>query len=499
VNLADILLQGARTYPDRESIRFEGRGLTYSELNAAVDLAAHRLRGLGVGPQDRVALYCENRPEWVMLYYGIIRLGAAVVCVSSAYRSTELAHLLEDARPSLVVTSEALALHLATAETPAQTRDVSVIERDDVLSGLAGRAAKGSVAPFPAKGGDGDEPCVILYTGGTTGVPKGAMLTHKNILYTAQNVCYHERTTSRDRGLCFLPLNHVFAGNHIMNSLFHAMGTLVLHRGFDMDGVVSSIETDGVTRLYAVPTVYIRFLNNPDCHARLRSVGYAFSAGTSMPAEIVRQWKRTFGLDIHEAYGMTESASLVTFNHRYRHKVGSVGTPAGVVEVRLADREGRTVEEGGEGEILIRGPNVMKGYLNRPEETVAALAGGWLRSGDVGRMDEEGYLHIVDRIKDMIITGGLNVYPTEVENVLYLHDAVEECAVVGLAHDEYGEAVTAFVRTKQGAGATEDELTRFCKDRIAAYKVPKKILFVDDFPRTPQGKLLKRGLRRHAF
>ena len=498
MNLSNVILQGSRYIPDQEAIVFEDRRLTYRDLNRAVDLAAHRLRDLGVGPLDRVALYCENRPEWVMLYYGIIRLGAAVVCVSSAYRSTELAYLLEDTQPSSVITSEAIAPHLPSAGMPAHIRDLVVIERDEALSDLAGKAGQGSLTPFPVRDCDGDDPCVILYTGGTTGVPKGAVLTHKNILYTAQNVCYHERTGSRDRGLCFLPLNHVFAGNHIMNSLFYAMGTLVLHAGFDMDEIVSSIEANGVTRLYAVPTVYIRFLNNPDCHARLRSVGYSFSAATNMPEEIVRQWKRTFGLHIHEAYGMTESASLVTFNHRHRHKVGSVGTPAGIVEVRIADAEGRPVPEGGEGEILIRGPNVMKGYFNRPEETAKALAGGWLHSGDVGRVDEEGYLHIVDRLKDMIISGGLNIYPTEVENVLYLHEAVEECAVVGQAHDEYGEAVSAFVRLKQGAAATEDELTRFCKEHIASYKAPKKIVFVEVFPRTPQGKLLKRELRHHS-
>lgn len=498
MNLSNILLRGSRYFPDHEAMVFEHRRFTYAELNAAVDRVAYFLRDLGVRPQDRVALYCENRPEWVMLYYGIIRLGAAVVCVSSAYRSTELEHLLQDSQPSCVITSETLAAHIPPREMLPDVRDVVVVEKSDPLSGLC-ENPKENPAPFPVQDCDADAPCVILYTGGTTGVPKGAMLSHKNIFYTAQNVCYHERTSSKDRGLCFLPLNHVFAGNHIMNSLLYSIGTLVLHNGFDMDEVISSIEVNGITRLYAVPTVYIRFLNNPECYPRLRSVGYSFSAATSMPAEIVRQWKSTFGLNIHEAYGMTESASLVTFNHLYRHKIGSVGTPAGIVEVRIADQDGRPLPDGEEGEILISGPNVMKGYYNRPEETAKALAGGWLHSGDVGRIDEEGYLHIVDRLKDMIISGGLNVYPTEVENVLYLHESVEECAVVGLAHEEYGEAVAAFVRLKQDAALTEEGLIRFCKDHMASYKAPKKVFFVEDFPRTPQGKLLKRELRNRSF
>jgi long-chain acyl-CoA synthetase len=189
---------------------------------------------------------------------------------------------------------------------------------------------------------------------------------------------------------------------------------------------------------------------------------------------------------------------MVTFNHLYRHKVGSVGTPAGVVEVRIADESGNPVAEGEEGEILIRGPNVMKGYYNRPEEAAKALQGGWLHSGDVGRFDEEGYLYIVDRIKDMIISGGLNIYPNEVENVLYLHDAVEECAVVGLPHEEYGEAVTAFIRLKAGRELPDADLIRFCKERMASYKAPKRVIYVEDFPRTPQGKLLKRELRKYT-
>jgi long-chain acyl-CoA synthetase len=499
LNLSNMLIQGARYFPDKQALVFEDMRFTYRELNDSVGLAASCLRDRGIKRNDRVALYCENRPEWIMLYYAIIRLGAAVVCVSAAYRSTELEHLLTDSAPACVVTSESLVDHIPDRLKTPQIADILVIERDDALARLCQKGMSSPTGPYSSVVCDADDTCVILYTGGTTGIPKGAMLTHKNLLYTAQNVCYHERMVAEDRGLCFLPLNHVFAGNHIMNSIFHAFGTLVLHKGFDMDEIVSSIEANRVTRLYAVPTVYIRFLNAPECHSRLRSVGYSFSAATSMPSEIVRQWNDTFGLNIHEAYGMTESSSLVTFNHLYRHKIGSVGTPAGIVEVMIADARGKPVTEGDEGEILIRGPNVMKGYYNRPEETARAMEGGWLHSGDVGRMDEEDYLHIVDRIKDMIISGGLNIYPTEVEDVLYRHDFVEECAVAGLPHKEYGEAVAAFVRLKSGHEAEESDLIRFCKERMASYKAPKKIVFVKDFPRTPQGKILKRELRKYSF
>jgi len=497
VNLSNMIREGARYFPENKAVLYGNMGFTYRQLDACIDLVASYLKALGVDKGDRVALYAENRPEWIMIYYGVVRLGATVVCVNAAYRSFELEHIFEDSKPAMAVTTEALLPNIPEEEKLPCVKEVLVIEKDPTLSTLCD--IKGSaVASFRGADCGPDDTCVILYTGGTTGTPKGAMLTHENLLYTAQNVCYHERTVSGDAGLCFMPLNHVFAGNHIMNSMFYACATLVLHKGFDMDEIISSVEKNRVTRLYAVPTVYIRFLNNPQCHKSLASIGYAFSAATSMPSEIIRQWKEIFGLNIHEAYGMTETSSLVTYNHLYRHKIGSVGTPAGVVEVKIVDVNGNEVVGGGEGEILIRGPNVMKGYFNREEEGAKVMAGGWLHSGDLGRLDEEGYLYIIDRIKDMIISGGLNVYPTEVENVLYRHNAVEECGVTGLLDKEYGEAVTAFIRLKEGHEADETELIRFCKERLASYKAPKKVIFLRELPKTPQGKILKRDLRKYA-
>jgi long-chain acyl-CoA synthetase len=223
-----------------------------------------------------------------------------------------------------------------------------------------------------------------------------------------------------------------------------------------------------------------------------------FSGGTSMPAEIVRQWVDAFGLPIHEAYGMTEAASIVTFNHLFRHKIGSIGMPAGIIELKVVDKNDRELKQGEQGEIILRGPNIMKGYFEQPEETAMALRNGWFHSGDVGVFDEEGYLYIVDRIKDIVITGGENVYPKEVEDLLHQHKAVNECGVVGLPHKEYGEAVTAFVTLKPGMSVDERSLISFCKERMANFKVPKAIHFVDDLPKTPQGKILRRELRKNT-
>jgi long-chain acyl-CoA synthetase len=281
-----------------------------------------------------------------------------------------------------------------------------------------------------------------------------------------------------------------------MHTYFSQCATLVLFPAFDMDKVIAGVSDHKVTRFYGVPTIFIRFLNNPETHKYLKSVRYVFSGGTSMPAEIVRQWVDAFGLPIHEAYGMTEVASLVTFNHLFRHKIGSIGMPAGIIEVKLVDANDVEARQGDQGEIIIRGPNVMKGYFEQPAETAAALRNGWMHSGDVGVFDEEGYLYIVDRIKDIIITGGENVFPKEVEDLLHQHKAVNECGVVGLPDREYGEAVTAFVTVKPGMTVAESELIAFCKERMARYKAPKKINFVADLPKTPQGKILRRELRK---
>jgi long-chain acyl-CoA synthetase len=435
-----------------------------------------------------------NRPEWIMVYFGAARMGAITVCVPGAYKSDEMREVVNDSRSSILMTSEALLPMVPPSEKIPLAKQVLVVEHDEIFQSIIG--GENAHPPVPAADTTGDDTCAILYTGGTTGVPKGAMLTHRNLLYSAQNVAYHERLVPEDIGLCSLPLNHVFAQCHVMHTFFHGCATLVLFPGFDMEKVIAAIVGHEVTRFYAVPTIFIRFLNNPETRKQLKSIRYVFSGGTSMPAEIVRQWAEAYGTRIHEAYGMTEAASLVTFNHLFRHKIGSIGMPGGIVEVKVVDADDKELRQGEQGEIIIRGPNVMKGYFEQPEETAVALRNGWFHSGDVGVFDEEGYLFIVDRIKDIIITGGENVYPKEVEDTLHQHRAVNECGVVGLPDREYGEAVTAFVTLKPGATADERDLIAFCKEKMARYKVPKAVRFVADLPKTPQGKILRRELRK---
>jgi long-chain acyl-CoA synthetase len=323
------------------------------------------------------------------------------------------------------------------------------------------------------------------------------MLTHENINTAIQNVIFHERSSEEDRALLFLPLNHIFGQMHIMHATILSAGCLEMIPTFDIERVFDLMESGRVTKLFAVPTMYVRFLAVERLKEKLGAVRYCFSAAASMAAEIVRQWKERTNLSIYESYGMTESASMVTYNHYYRHVIGSVGTAVPGVEIQISDESGKQMDAGERGEICIRARNIMEGYLNNPEANEAAFwDGGWFRSGDIGLFDDNGYLYIVDRLKDMIITGGENVYSREVEDVLYTCPEVQECAVIGLPDREWGERVTAFIILRHGESLDKDRLNAHMKSRLSPFKVPKEYLTVNDFPRSPAGKILKRELKK---
>mgnify|MGYP000945756572 CR=1 FL=1 len=352
---------------------------------------------------------------------------------------------------------------------------------------------------FKAIDRDRTDVAAILYTGGTTGVPKGVMLKHESILFSSYSIAYYERSTQKDVALCFLPFNHVFGQIHIMNSTIMTAGCLELLPSFDMERVLKILEEGKLTKFFAVPTVYIRLLGIPDLKNKIGPLRYCFSAAASMAKETVRQWKETTGITISESYGMTEAMPIM-FNHYYpeRHVVGSVGHPVHGVEVQIRDTSGNILEYGHEGEICVKGPNVMKGYLNNPQGTKDAFwEGGWVRSGDIGIFNEEGYLFIVDRLKDLIITGGENVFPREVEEAIYQMPKVEECAVIGLPDKEWGERVVACIVPKQGQKFTAEEMKSFLKSRLSPFKVPKEYIEFKEFPKSPAGKILKRIIKKN--
>lgn len=491
MNIATNLERTAFYFPQRTALIDDGRRVTFRQLDRDAGRVAAALAAAGVRPGDRVALCAPNSCDWVTFYFGALKAGAVAVTFSHLLSRPELAQVLSDCRPRAVFTTVEVQQRFPDHGEGASCRKIFA-------------RGEGSLAEFAAKGDprfraverDRHDTCAILYTGGTTGQPRGVLLSHENVQTSIFNVAHFERSTERDRALCFLPLNHVFAQIHIMHSMMFVGAGLVLQPAFDLEGVVDALQRYAVTKFYAVPTVYIRLLSLPGIKDRLRSVSYCFSAAASMAVEVVREWKARTGLAIHEAYGMTESAAMVTYNHYYRHVIGSVGTPANLVEVQIQDEEGHALAHGEEGEICIRGPNITKGYLNNPEETRRAFRGAWLRSGDIGFIDEDGYLFIVDRLKDMIITGGENVYPREVEEALYTLDGVQECAVVGLPDREYGERVTAFIVPSVSPRPDPDALRSALKRRLAAFKVPREFVFVDELPKSSAGKLLKREIRR---
>jgi long-chain acyl-CoA synthetase len=491
MNIAGILENAARFFPQRPAIT-EGDVLTsYEELDRESGRAAAALIARGVRPGELVGICLPNGRQWLSAYFGVLKAGCVAAPLAATMTGEELALVLRDCRPTLLFTTEARLTDLASRS------DLSFLKTIVTSTGgldwetfLAGGGAIPAVVDRRR-----DDLAVVLYTGGTTGVPKGVMLSHQNLLASAHNVARQERSTELDSALCFLPLNHVFGQVHVMLSTILTAGSLELMPGFDLDKVLDALARDAVTKFYAVPTVYVRLLSQPDIGRRLGKVRYTFSAAASMARELVREWKEATGLDIHEAYGMTESAAMVSYNHYYRHKVGSVGTPVGAVEVAILDPFGEPVVPGREGEICIQGPNIMQGYLNHPQETKNSFFGPWFRSGDIGYLDEEGYLFIVDRLKDLIITGGENVYPREIEELLYTMPEVEECSVVGLPDREYGERVTAAVKLRPGAELSPESFKAFLRQQLTPFKIPKSFHIVDELPKSANGKILKRKVQ----
>jgi long-chain acyl-CoA synthetase len=493
MNLARNLERSAAWFPDNLAVVENERGLTYGELDRQAGLVAAGLKALGLAPGDRVALCAPNSGEWLAFYFGVLKLGAVAITLSSQLSPEELRLLLGHCRPRALYAS---ANRLAELEGFAGQAGIEKLICPGGDPDFAGLLALAGGRGLGAVERGRDDVAAVLYTGGTTGLPKGVMLSHHNINAAIHNVCYQERSTPGDRALCFLPFNHVFGQMHIMNATILSGGGLVLLPGFDLERALAAIARHGVTKLYGVPTIYVRLLQAPDLRQKLGAVRYCFSAAASMAREVVRQWKETTGLDIHESYGMTETASMVTYNHAHRHLVGSVGVPVGCTEISIRGPEGRPLPTGEAGEIWIRGANVMRGYLDNPQATAEALVDGWLRSGDIGYLDPDDYLYIVDRLKDMIITGGENVYPREVEEALHLWPTVAECAVIGLPDPEYGERVTAYLVLRAGAELDPVALKAFLKQRLSAFKVPKDYVAVDKLPTSHAGKILKRELRR---
>ncbi len=494
MNLAHNLELSAFFFPSRPAVRQGSLEMTYAQLNDQANRIATGLIKMGVKPGEFIGLCALNSADWIAFYFGVLKAGAVAITLSGTLTGDELANLVNHAKPRFLLADETKLWELGRLKMPGGLEKVICSGGDLDLHHLT-EMGSGS---FKALDRDRTDTAAILYTGGTTGTPKGVMLTHEHMVFSTYSIAYYERATENDVGLCFLPFNHVFGQIHIMNATILSAGCLELLPSFDMERILEILDAGRITKFFAVPTVYIRFLALGNLKKKLGKLRYCFSAGASMAMEIVKQWKERTGITITESYGMTE-AMPITFNHYYpwRHVVGSVGHPVHSVEVQIRDTSGNQLKQGQEGEICVRGRNVMKAYLNNPEETRSAFwEGGWVRSGDIGQFDPDGYLYLVDRLKDLIITGGENVYPREVEEALYARSDVEECAVIGLPDKEWGERVTAFIVPRPGHSVVPEQLKSFLKSRLSPFKVPKEYVTVSEFPKNPAGKILKRELKK---
>ena len=496
MNVATNLEWSAYLFPKHPALCEGTVETSYALLNEKANKVATGLIGMGIKPGDHVALCAPNSTDWLAFYFGVLKAGGVAITLSSLLSPDEMKLLLSHAKPRMIY---AAADKLALLQ---KLRGKDGLEKLICPGGdleLQKLMDKGS-GTFKAIDRDRTDTAAVLYTGGTTGVPKGVMLTHENINTSAHNVAFSERSNENDRAICYLPFNHVFGQMHIMNATVLSSGCLELLPSFDIEKVLGILAAGRVTKLFSVPTGFVRFLGIPDLKKKLGAVRYCFSAAAVMAAEVVKQWQETSGQTIYEGYGLTESASAVTYNHYHRHVIGSIGTTVPGVEVQIRDEKGKPVKQGEDGEICIRGHNIMKGYLDNPEATKAAFwRDGWFRSGDIGHVDENDYVYIVDRVKDMIITGGENVYPREVEEVIYERPEVRECAVIGLPDKEWGERVAAYIIAKPGKTINTDELKIFLKSRLAPFKVPKEFNIVTEFPLSPTGKILKRELKRQVL
>ncbi len=502
-NLATILTETTLAEPGSPVCRIGGNTTTYRELDDLSGRTAAGLRAAGLSPGQVVALQLPNIPQFLVAYFGALKAGLVVLPLNPLLMAPELEYHLTDSAAALLIGFQGLHAEAAKA---CETTGVPLY----LVSAGEGALPEGtrpvteliSTAPLDEPGGDvvargPDDTAVLVYTSGTTGKPKGAELTHFQLYMNCTVAGGLFGARSDDVVLAVLPFFHVFGLSSVMNVFVRYGGCLSILPRFQPSAVLDAIEADRCTVIGGVPTM-LHALAQQDITGRdLSALRVAVSGGASLPEDVMRTFEDKYGIEVLEGYGMTETASSCSFNRPGDRKVLSIGKPLWGVRMRVADSSDQLLPPGREhvGEILIRGHNVMKGYLGRPEATAETLRGGWLHSGDLGYVDEDGFYFIVDRAKDLVIRGGYNVYPREIEEVLYAHPAILEAAVIGKPDERLGEEVVAVVALREGASVSAEEIIAYCRERLAAYKYPREIRFMAELPKGPSGKILKAALR----
>ncbi|MEV4836495.1 long-chain fatty acid--CoA ligase [Nonomuraea sp. NPDC049486] len=510
LNLSIVLEDSARNTPENTAVVFGDMLLPYSMIDTVANQVANLLVSRGIGKGDKVAIACPNLPYFPFVYFGILKAGATVVPLNVLLQSREITYHLDDSD------AKALFCFEGTPELPLGERGRAGFEgaegcdhffvlpatplaTESEYGESVWAALNGMSGEFETVQTSADDTAVILYTSGTTGQPKGAELSHQNMLMNVMvNDKMFPRSENGDTYMGVLPLFHSFGQTVVMNTGFMRGAKLVLMPRFEPGEALELMRREEATFFAGVPTMYWAMLTK--IHAEgaepPATLQVAVAGGSASPVEVLKDFEQTFGIGILEGYGLSETAPVASFNQPGRPaKPGTIGTPIWGVEMKLIDNDWKTVEGEGPGEIAIRGHNIMKGYYGRPEASAEVMRDGWFRTGDIATRDADGYYSIIDRAKDMIIRGGFNVYPREVEEILMTHEAVSLAAVVGVPHDSHGEEVKAYVILDAGASLTEDELVAWARDNMAAYKYPRIVEFRDALPMTATGKILKRELR----
>lgn len=505
LNLSVLLRESARKNPDKDAIVIGEKRLPYALVHGYAQRFAGGLRKLGVGRGQHVALMLPNVPQFTIAYYGAHYAAAPVVPLNVLLKADEIAYHLDDSDAVALVVWEGFLEHAQPGFHRAEAcKHLIVVKADptDVeapagahnMSALIGGSEPVTQMPDT----NPDDTAVILYTSGTTGRPKGAELTHFNMFYNAEYSGTKLIPGGPDQvALAVLPLFHSFGQTVIQNGVLGSGGTIVLLPRFEPTAALEAMQANRVTLFAGVPTMYFALLHHPKADDYDLCLKFCASGGAAMPVEVMKAFDDKYGVNILEGYGLSETSPVASFNTLDREKKpGSIGRPIWGVEFRLEADDGSVIDEPGvPGEICIKGHNVMKGYYKRPEANAESIKEGWFHSGDIATRDEEGFYFIVDRKKDMIIRGGYNVYPREIEEVLYGHPAVAEAAVIGVPHDSHGEEVKAVIACKDGKSAEPQEIIDYCKERLAAYKYPRIVEIRDELPKGPTGKILKREMR----
>lgn len=512
MNLVTQVYETSKLQPGKTAYHFMGKDTSYAEFDQSVSMFASVLQDLGIEKGDHIALLLGNTPHFLISLYATMRIGATAIPINPIYSPDEISYILHNSDAKAVIALDQLLPlveksvtlfpsigHYIVCETSADIGEKVAALSDEAKAKVrlfSKLIATGQPTLEPIAV-DENETAVILYTSGTTGHPKGAMLTHKNLYSNARDVADYLGFSENDRVIATLPVFHVFALTVVVNAPLLRGATIVLVPRFSPAEVFQSIKDQRGTVFAGVPTMYNFLYQFPEGDpADFSTIRLAISGGASMPVALLHNFENKFNVKISEGYGLSEASPVTSFNPLDRERVpGSIGTNIVNVVNKVVDEFGDEVPVGEVGELIVQGPNVMKGYYKMPEETAAAIRDGWLYTGDLARQDENGYIYIVDRKKDMIIVGGYNVYPREVEEVLFTHDDIIEAAVIGVPDPDFGEEVQAFVVLKKGAVADAEKLKAFCANRLAKYKVPKLIEFLDELPKNTTGKILRRSLK----